>query len=142
MQLLRLENKSLTQADMQRELKLSKATISRNLKVMEEMNLLKIDLIASEKKNDNKYSYELKENSLFYIVSKFMKTIYEGFNRRMDDNKLIEAKINQLNSKENENTDMKNLLRIMKEEEIVFNALIGKFERMMNELEEEMLKNK
>ncbi len=140
MQLLRFEDRSFTQSEMQEALNLSKATISRNLKVMEEMNLLKIDILSSTEKGSDKYSYELKENSLFYIFSKFLKNIYESFNRRTEDNKIVLNKINQLTDDQRATKDIQNLLRIIKEEEIVFNAMIGKFEKLIQDLEEIVLK--
>lgn len=140
MQLLRFEDRSFTQGELQEALNLSKATISRNLKVMNDMNLLKIDILSSNEKSSDKYSYELKENSLFYIFSKFLKNIYESFNRRTEDNKIVMNKINELTEDQRDTKDIQNLLRIMREEEVVFTAMIDKFERLIQDLEDIMLK--
>lgn len=140
MQLLRFEDRSVTQGEMQESLSLSKATISRNLKVMEEMNLLKIDLLSSGEKGGDKYAYELKENSLFYIFSKFLKNIYDSFNRRLEDNRVIKIKIDKLTEEQKQSKDIQQILRIIKEEELVFNAMIGKFENLIQDLEDIMLK--
>ena len=140
MQLLRFEDRPVTQGEMQFALGLSKATISRNLKVMEELNLLKIDILPAGEKSGDKYAYELKERSLFYIFSKFLKNIYESFNRRKDDNKTVMNQINNLKDEERDNSEIQNLLRIIREEEVVFNSMISKFEHLIQDIEEEMHK--
>ena len=135
MQLLRFENRQITQSEMQQALNLSKATISRNLKVMEEMNLLKIDLLSTGDKKGDKYAYELKEQSLFYIFSSFLKNIYDSFKRRKEDNKSVLNKIEELKGEQKDDSDILNLLRIIKEEELVFDTMIGKFEQLITELD-------
>ncbi len=135
MQLLRFENRQITQSEMQQALNLSKATISRNLKVMEEMNLLKIDLLSTGDRKGDKYAYELKEQSLFYIFSSFLKNIYDSFKRRKEDNKSVLNKIEGLGGEQKDDNDILNLLRIIKEEELVFDTMIEKFERLIAELD-------
>lgn len=140
MQLLRFEDRPVTQGEMQMALGLSKATISRNLKVMEELNLLKINILPTGEKSGDKYTYELKERSLFYIFSKFLKNIYESFNRRKDDNRIVMDQINKLDEVEKNNLDIQNLLRIMMEEEVVFDSMISKFDRLIQDIDKEMYK--
>ena len=96
--------------------------------------------MSSYEKSRERYSYELKENSLLYIFSKFLKNIFDSFNRRLEDNRVVMAKINHLTDDSKKDEDNHNLIRIMKEDEVVFSAMIGKFERLIQDLEEIMLK--
>ena len=140
MQLFRFENKPLTQNDIKIALQLSKATVSRNLKVMEEMNLLKKDLVNTGEKTSDKFIYELKENSLFYIIFTFLKSNHELFINRRSDNDDLVKKIADLSQDERNSSELRNLERIIKEEMIVFDIMKTKFEIMIQDMEIEMRK--
>lgn len=139
MQLLRSENRALTQKEMTELLGLSVSTISRNLKVMEQLQLLKITPIpTAEKVTFITYQYELQDNSLFYIINTFIGRTYDSFKQRILDNKEILNDILKLPEIEKERSDIENLIRIIKEEAIVFDVMRGKFEKILQELAEEM----
>lgn len=138
MQLLRSENRPLTQKEMKEILDLSIPTISRNLKVMEQMNLLKISIISPMEKTGDKLQYELKDNSLFYIINTFVNRIYSSFKQRIEDNKVIIDKIDTLSKDDKKKREIENLVRIIGEEASVFDVMSEKFEQILRELEIEM----
>lgn len=143
MQLLRTENRALTQKEMTELLGLSTSTISRNLKVMEQLELLKITPIPTEEKvSFVTYQYELRENSLFYIINTFITRTYASFKQRIDDNKGIFNQILKLPDQYQKRPDIENLIRIIKEEAVVFDTMKGKFEELLQELEIDMSKAK
>lgn len=135
MQLLRSENRALTQKEMKEILDLSIPTISRNLKIMDQMNLLKISLISPTEKSGDKYEYELQDNSLFYIINTFVNRIYDSFKQRVDDNKVIMNKIENLSNEERKKKEIQNLVRIISEEVSVFDIMSEKFDQLIKELE-------
>lgn len=144
MQLFRTEDRPLTQGEMKKALNLSKATISRNLKAMEQMNLLKINEILPIQIIGDKYNYELIDNSLIYITTTFLKRIYDSFRQRNEENKVLFEKLSKLRSKidNKNNIEFEKLFQMIKEETIVFETLKERFEKMINELEEDMIKVK
>ena len=141
MQLLRSENRPLTQKEMKEYLGLSLPTISRNLKVMEQLQLLKISAMSAEG-IDAFYQYELKENSLIYIINTFIRRTYDSFKQRIDDNKTILEKIKNLSEEAKTKKFIGNLTRIINEEAVVFDAISGKFEKILQDLENEMANSK
>ncbi|MFW9929551.1 MAG: winged helix-turn-helix transcriptional regulator, partial [Candidatus Thorarchaeota archaeon] len=128
MQTLRFADHPITQSEIQELIGLSKPTISRNLKVMEEINLLKIDLLSSADKGNDRYAYALKENSLYYLFSKYLTNAYNLLNRRLDDHKIFMRKIDQLPEKLIEDKDIQKLSKFIKEEDEFFRLMISKFE--------------
>jgi hypothetical protein len=107
---------------------------------MEETNLLKIDIVASGEKTSDKFTYELKEKSLFFIMSKFMKRIHSSLIQRKDDNNLVLSKIEHLPENEKNDPDVLNLQQIINEELVIFDIMREKFEKMLQEFEADMLK--
>ena len=140
MQLLRSKNEPLTQKEMKEILDLSIPTISRNLKVMEQMNLLKITIISPAEKSGDKFQYELKDNSLFYIINTFVNRIYESFKQRVDDNKVIMNKIENLSNEDRKKIEIENMVRIISEEVNVFDIMSEKFEQLLQELRNDLIK--
>ena len=139
MQLFRSENRPLTQGEMQQALNLSKSTVSKNLKVMEGLQLLKISVAPPSETSSDKFEYELIDNSLIEIVLTFLTRILDSFKKRNVDNKEVLEKIKNLDSSSKENKEVKNLLRIIEEETGVFDALSEKFDEMLGELKEVMV---
>lgn len=136
-QLLRFEGEPVTQSQIREKLGLSIPTISRNLKVMEELKILNIDLLAQ--KGKDRYAYSLKDNSTYFIFSKYLKMISELVSGRLDFQKLFMNKVNQLTDDILKNDDMKKLLGFMKEEEVIFKIMADKMDWLMKEFEEESL---
>lgn len=141
MQILRSENKFMTQRDITSLSKLSKSTVSKTLHLMEDMNLIKKDVILPYDKA-NKYQYELKDNSLIYIIISFLRKNYDLFKQRTEDNKLLLMKMQDLPKDEREKEEFKNFFRIIEEEVVVFDIIKEKFEDILQLLENEMLKSK
>lgn len=139
MQLFRSENKPLTQSEMQQSLGLSKSTVSKNLKVMEGLQLLKISVAPPTEGSFDKFEYELIDNSLFNIVLTFLTRVMESFKKRNKDNKEALEQIKKLDGKSKENKEIKNLTRIIEEETGVFDALSEKFDEILDDLKGVML---
>lgn len=139
MQLFRTEDRPLTQGEMKHDLDLSKATISRNLKTMEQMNLLKINEILPIQILGDKYNYELIDNSLVYITMSFLRKIYQTFKQRNEDNKRIMEKLKSLAKEQTNDKNIEHLMKIITEEILVFTTLEEKFRVMLKEIETDML---
>ena len=136
-QLLRFEEKPLTQSEMKEKLGLSKPTISRNLKVMEEINILNIELRAE--KGKDRYAYSLKDNSTYFIFTKYLKKINDLVFGRLDDHKVFMSKVGQLTDKQRNNKDVQKLIQFVKEEGVIFKIMAEKMDWLMKEFEEAFL---
>ena len=142
MQFFRTENRPLTQGEMKEELAISKSTISRNLKTMEQMDLLKINEILPIQIIGDKYQYSLVDNSLFYITMSFLRKIYLSFKQRKEENEIIFKKIKRLKKDKINKDELEKLIQMIQEENVVFAILEEKFDRMLKELEQDRLKFK
>lgn len=139
MQLFRSENRPLTQGEMVQALNLSKSTVSRNLKVMEGLQLLKISVAPPSENSSDKFEYELIDNSLFEIVMTFLTRVLDSFKKRNEDNKEVLEKIRNLDESSKDNKEATNLKRIIEEETGVFDVLCDKFDIILQELKDVMI---
>ena len=138
-QLLRFSDHPLTQSEMQQILNLSKPTISRNLKVMEKINLLNKDLLANSESND-RYAYSLKGNSTYFLFSTYLKKILEALFSRMEDHKIFVNKVDQLTDDQKDNKVIQKLLEFINEENQIFSIMTDKFDSLIAEFSEILFK--
>ena len=142
MQILRSENKALPQKFIYEKLGLNKSTVSRMLNVMDDMNLLTKSVIYPSERSGDKFQYELRDNSLFYIVISFLRKNYDLFKQRTEDNKILQVKIQNLPIEEKEKEEVQYFSKMIEEEVLVFNIINEKFDQILKELEKEMIKAK
>ena len=138
-QLLRFQDQPVTQTEMKDKLGLSKPTISRNLKVMEEINILNIDLLPYSEDKKDRYAYSLKDNSTYFIFSKYLKKINELVFGRLEFQKIFMSKVNQLTESQTKDKEFQKLLGFLKEEEVIFKIMASKMDWLMKAFEEESL---
>ena len=140
MQILRFSDLPMTQNQIKDSspIKISTPTISRNLKIMQEFNLLKIE--SNPKKGKKSYEYSLKEHSLYYLFSNYLTNALNLLNRRLDDYKIFMSKINQLPMKLQNDKDIQKLKKFIEEEDDFFKVMISKFAVLMKDFEEVTIK--
>lgn len=138
-QLLRFEDQPVTQTEMKEKLGLSKPTISRNLKVMEEINIINIDLLPYSEDKKDRYAYSLKDNSTYFIFSKYLKKINELVFGRLEFQKIFMSKVNQLTESQKDDKDFQKLIGFLNEEEVIFKIMADKMKWLMKDFENESL---